>query len=68
MGVLVTFLQHFVSGHFCDEFHEPAPDLDAGGVVCVLEDRLLFPLQLPGSRENVALHVELLVAQDIGHD
>ena len=68
MGVGHIFLQHFVSGHFCDEFHEPAPDLDAGGIVCVLKDRLLFPLQLPGSRENVALHVELLVAQDIGHD
>jgi len=49
------FLQHFVSCHFCDEFHEPAPDLDAGWIVSVLKDCLLFPLQLTGSRENVFL-------------
>ena len=63
-----VFLKHFVSRHLCDEFQESPSNLYARRVVLVLENGLLLPLQFSESGEHVALQVELLVAQHVGHD
>lgn len=59
---------HLIPGHFLDQIHESSTDLDAGWIRLVSEHCLLLALQLPEGREDVALEVELHVAEDVGHD